>query len=333
MGIVVLLGGLVVIGLAVWFLVNSLFNTIQRNSTRGLDSEETVKMQQALVAERLKPIGLVKAGYVPKVPPPRTGKEIVEDVCGECHKEGSMGAPVIGTKDWAERFADGFDSLLKSAQKGKGDMPARGDDPSLTDKDLMRAIAFMLKESGLNPPVIDPPKKKDGKDAGKQGGDAAGAGEAKPAPAPTGPQTAAPAPAPTGPGTAAPAPADAAPAPAPAGSEAAPAPEQSTSAAGVTGSATEPLEEPVFDPFDLASLPPEKRGQAVFEIACKGCHEFMPPRTGVKEEWRYAAAKGMEQLYRSVLFGTFGMPPKGGHLDISDEDIKASVDYMASLAR
>ena len=305
MGIVVLLGGLVVIGLAVWFLVNSLFNTIQRNSTRGLDSEETVKMQQALVAERLKPIGLVKAGYVPKVPPPRTGKEIVEDVCGECHKEGSMGAPVIGTKDWAERFVNGFDSLLKTAQEGKGDMPPRGDDPSLTDKDLMRAIAFMLKESGLNPPVIDPPKKKDGKDAGNQGGDAVGAEGAKPAVAPTGPETTAPA----------------------------PAPEQSTSAAGTTGSATEPLDEPVFDPFDLASLPPEKRGQAVFEIACKGCHEFMPPRTGVKEEWRYAAAKGMEQLYRSVLFGTFGMPPKGGHLDISDEDIKASVDYMASLAR
>ena len=300
MGIAVLLGGLVIIGLAVWFLVNSLFNTIQRNSTRGLDSEETVKMQQALVAERLKPIGMVKAGYVPKVPPPRTGKEIVDDVCGECHREGSMGAPVIGTKDWAKRFANGFDSLLKSAQKGKGDMPPRGDDPSLTDKDLMRAIAFMLKESGLNPPVIDPPKKKDGKGADKQGGDAAGAAGDQPAPA------------------------DAAPAPAPAGSEAA-APEQSTSAAGAA--------EPAFDPFDLAALPAEKRGEAVFEIACKGCHEFMAPRTGVKEDWQQVAVKGMDQLYRSVLFGTFGMPPKGGHLDISDEDVKASVDYMASLAR
>ena len=300
MGMVMLLGGLVIIGLAVWFLVNSLFNTIQRNSTRGLDSEETVKMQQALVAERLKPIGMVKAGYVPKVPPPRTGKEIVDDVCGECHREGSMGAPVIGSKDWAKRFANGFDSLLKTAQEGKGDMPPRGDDPSLTDKDLMRAIAFMLKESGLNPPVIDPPKKKDGKGADKQGGDAAGA---------AGDQSA---------------PADAASAPAPAGSEAA-APEQSTSAAGAA--------EPAFDPFDLAALPAEKRGEAVFEIACKGCHEFMPPRTGVKEDWQQVAVKGMDQLYRSVLFGTFGMPPKGGHLDISDEDVKASVDYMASLAR
>ncbi len=298
---VMLLGGLVIIGLAVWFLVNSLFNTIQRNSTRGLDSEETVKMQQALVAERLKPIGLVKAGYVPKVPPPRTGKEIVEDVCGECHKEGSMGAPVIGiTKDWAKRFANGFDSLLKTAQEGKGDMPPRGDDPSLTDKDLMRAIAFMLKESGLNPPVIDPPKKDGGKMGEKAGGDAAGAAGDQPAPA------------------------EAAPAPMPAGSEAA-APEQSTSAVGAA--------EPAFDPFDLAALPAEKRGEAVFEIACKGCHEFMPPRTGVKEDWQQVAVKGMDQLYRSVLFGTFGMPPKGGHLDISDEDVKASVDYMASLAR
>ncbi len=303
MGIVMLLGGLVILGLAVWFLVASLFNTIQRNSTRGLESEETVKMQQALVAERMKRIGMVKAGYVPKVPPVRTGKEIVADVCGECHVEGSMGAPVIGSKDWAERYERGFDALLKVAQEGKGDMPPRGDDPSLTDKDLMRAIAYMLKESGLTPPVIDPPKKEgEKKDAAPKSGES-------PAATPAGVEP-----------TASPAAAD-----------------QSAAVTGATGSGTVGLSERMgqreFNPFDLDSVPAERRGEAVFKVACKGCHEFMPPRAGMKEDWQHVAVKGMDQLYRSVLMGTFGMPPKGGRLDLSDEDIKASVDYMASLVK
>jgi cytochrome c5 len=305
MGIVVLLVGLVLLGLTVWFLVNSLLNTIQRNSTRGLDSEETVQMQQALVKERMQKIGFVKAGYVPKVPPKRTGKEIVADVCGECHVEGSMGAPVIGSKDWAERFANGFDSLLETAQKGKGDMPPRGDDPSLTDKDLMRAIAYMLKESGLTPPVIDPPKK-DGK--GAEGDKPAEKGAAPAA------------------GAEGAAPAEAAPAPV--------TPEQTSSAAGTLRSGlAERMAEHEFNPFDLDSVPAERKGEAVFAVVCKGCHQFMPPRAGSKEDWAHVAAKGMDQLYNSTLFGTFGMPPKGGRLDLSDEDIKASVDYMASLAR
>lgn len=303
-----MLGGIVLLGLAVWFLVNSLFNTIQRNSTRGLDSKETVQMQQALVQERMKPVGLVKAGYVPKVPPVRTGKQIVADVCGECHRDGSMGAPMIGTKDWAKRYTKGFEALLHSAQNGKGDMPPRGDEPSLTDKDLMRAIAYMLKESGLTPPVIDPPKKK-GKGADGKKPITAGAA---PAPA-TGAEGGAPS--------------EAAPVPAA-------APEQTSSAAGISRSGlAERMAEHEYNPFDLDSVPTAKKGEAVFAVVCKGCHEFLPPRTGSKEDWANVAAKGLGQLYNSALYGTFGMPPKGGRLDLSDEDIKASVDYMASIAK
>ena len=88
-----------------------------------------------------------------------------------------------------------------------------------------------------------------------------------------------------------------------------------------------------YNPFDLDSVPTERRGEAVFAVVCKGCHQFMPPRAGSKEDWAHVAVKGMDQLYNSTLFGTFGMPPKGGRLDLSDEDIKASVDYMASLAQ
>ncbi len=308
MAIVVLLVGLAVVGVAVWFLVGSLVNTIGRNTTKGADTEENMKVQHALVTERLQRIGMVKAGFVPKVPPVRTGKEIVGDVCGECHTEGSMGAPMIGSSDWAERYERGFASLLKTAQKGKGDMPPRGDDPSLTDKDLMKAIAYMLKESGLTPPVLEPDKKKGEGDKG-EATDAPKAGAAAPA-------------------------ADAGAAPAPAAA----VPDQSSSAAGASGAGQpvagmEAMPPFGYNPFDVSALPPEKRGGVVFEMACSGCHEFMPPRTGNREDWHKVAVKGMDALYQSTLYGTFGMPPKGGRLDLSDEDIKASVDYMASLAR
>lgn len=306
MGTVMLIGGVVIIGIAIWFLLNSLFNTIQRNSTVGLDSEETRQMQEQLVAERLKPVGVLKAGYVPKVPPQRTGKQIVADVCGECHVEGSLGAPVIGSKDWAPRFTErGFDGLLKSAQKGRGDMPPRGDDPSLTDKDLMRAIAYMLKESGLNPPVIEPPKT-EGAEGNKNEG-----GAAQPAPEA---------------GDAASAPPAAAPAAAPV--------EHSSSAAGATGSGGfEPLAGLDYDPFDLPVVPANKRGEAVFKVVCEGCHHIMPPRAGDAADWEHVSVNGMEVVYKSVLEGKIHMPPKGGRLDLLDEDVIAAVNYMASLAK
>ena len=317
MAIVMLLGGLVIILIAVGFLVSSLINTINRNTTRGADSEDNVKFQQAMVAERLKPIGILKAGYVPKVPPPRSGKQIVADVCGECHGDGSMGAPMIGTSDWAKRYKRGFAALLKTAQNGKGDMPARGDEPSLTDYDLKKAIAYMLKKSGLTPPNIEPIKKKgEGKDAA--GATTAGAG-AEPSAAAEG-------------GAKPVAPADEGGAAAPAPTEPEPATDQTTSAAGALGTGSG-WPESEYSSFELEAVPPAERGRVVYQDVCADCHQFMSPRTGVKAEWQQVAVKGMDALYRSTLLGTFSMPPKGGRLDLSDEAIKSSVDYMAFLAR
>jgi cytochrome c5 len=38
----------------------------------------------------------------------------------------------------------------------------------------------------------------------------------------------------------------------------------------------------------------------------------------------------MEALQNSALKGKGAMPPKGGRMDLSDEDVKAAIAYMVS---
>jgi cytochrome c5 len=41
----------------------------------------------------------------------------------------------------------------------------------------------------------------------------------------------------------------------------------------------------------------------------------------------------MEALYAAVIKGKGAMPPKGGAIQLSDADIKASVDYLVGLVK
>ncbi len=111
------------------------------------------KRKQAAIAERIKPVGTVavaKAGAAPAAP--RSGKEVVDAVCGACHATGALNAPKIGASDaWQPRFDanGGLDGLVKSAIAGKGAMPPRGGG-SIDDAELRNAITYMLKESGID---------------------------------------------------------------------------------------------------------------------------------------------------------------------------------------
>lgn len=85
----------------------------------------------------------------------RTGKEVVEAVCGKCHSTGEEGAPRIGDeKAWAQLEARGLTGLTASALKGIRNMPAHGGDEGLSDLELERAITYMVNQSGGN--WIDP---------------------------------------------------------------------------------------------------------------------------------------------------------------------------------
>jgi cytochrome c5 len=81
----------------------------------------------------------------------RTGKEVVDAVCGACHVEGKNNAPRIGdTKAWAPRAAQGLTALTDHALNGIRSMPAHGGAPGLSDVEIERAITYMVNQSGGN---------------------------------------------------------------------------------------------------------------------------------------------------------------------------------------
>lgn len=145
----VLVIGILVIFTVVAFLVARLLSTVTSNSTEGAESDEFAQMQIAKIEERIAPVGQVVAGEVVTGPVIRSGKEIVETTCNSCHGTGVLGAPKIGdAADWSTRFGQGMDTVMANAINGKGSMPARGGDGSLSDEDLKKAVVYILKESG-----------------------------------------------------------------------------------------------------------------------------------------------------------------------------------------
>jgi cytochrome c5 len=84
-------------------------------------------------------------------PPPRDGKQVVEETCVLCHATGREGAPRIGdAKAWAPRAQKGLAALTKSALDGVRKMPPHGGKLDLADLELQRAIAYMVNQSGGN---------------------------------------------------------------------------------------------------------------------------------------------------------------------------------------
>ena len=75
----------------------------------------------------------------------RGGGQVVQAYCAKCHQTGALGAPRIGDRAaWIPRLKQGFEVLVRSAIKGHGPMPSRGDVANLTDSEIRAAIAYMI---------------------------------------------------------------------------------------------------------------------------------------------------------------------------------------------
>ena len=78
----------------------------------------------------------------------RTGAQVVKAQCAKCHQEGVGGAPKIGDRNaWRPRLTQGIDNLVRSAIRGHGGMPPRGDKADLTDAEIRSAVLHMYDPS------------------------------------------------------------------------------------------------------------------------------------------------------------------------------------------
>lgn len=118
------------------------------------------------------------------------------------------------------------------------------------------------------------------------------------------------------PAAAAPAPAAAAPAPAPAPT---PAPVAAAPAA----------------PAAAAAAPAAAGGESIYKKVCALCHAAGvagAPLPGNKDEWAPRIAQGNDTLYKHAIEGYTGakglMPARGGNPKLTDDEVKAAVDFM-----
>lgn len=154
-----------------------LVNMVASGSKVGAGSDT---LSTEAVTKRIAPVAgfaLVDAN-APKVF--KTGEQVFQAVCTACHTAGVAGAPKVGDNAaWAPFIQSGFDAMMNVALHGKGGMPAKGGNPTLSDFEVARAVVYMANKSGGSLPEPAAPAE----EGAKKEGDAAPAAAA-PAAAP-----------------------------------------------------------------------------------------------------------------------------------------------------
>jgi cytochrome c5 len=83
-------------------------------------------------------------------------------------------------------------------------------------------------------------------------------------------------------------------------------------------------------------------GESVYNGLCVNCHGIaalaaMIPQTGDTAAWGPRIGKGVDVLYGNAINGYTGelgmMPAKGGNPALSDEEVKAAVDYIVGQVK
>jgi len=121
------------------------------------------------VAQRIQPVGRIEfaddpayqqrmaaagaapapaAAAQPAAAGPADGKAVYGKSCVACHATGVANAPKLGDKAaWAPRLGAGVDGLMKSVIGGKGAMPPKAGNPSLTDAEIRAAVEYLVSQA------------------------------------------------------------------------------------------------------------------------------------------------------------------------------------------
>jgi len=118
----------------------------------------------------------------------------------------------------------------------------------------------------------------------------------------------------------------------------APAAEPEAASASAAPAATEAPAEPAAasTPSESATAATAFDVQATYQATCFACHgtgAAGAPKLGDAAAWDPRIAQGMDALYTSAINGKGAMPPKGAAMHLSDDQIKAVVDFIVSQVR
>ena len=93
-------------------------------------------------------------------------------------------------------------------------------------------------------------------------------------------------------------------------------------------------------PAPVAAAPANAAGESVYKKTCALCHSSGvagAPIPGNKDEWGPRIAQGNDTLYKHAIEGYTGekgmMPARGGAATLSDDDVKAAVDFMVAKSQ
>lgn len=286
------------------------------------------------------------------------GKSTYDTTCATCHATGLAGAPKSGdAAAWSPRIAAGTDSLYASALKGKGAMPPRGGNPTLTDEGVKAAVNYMVANAGASQPAATQEAKAKPEARSTETATAPKAGRlvyqatcaachaAGLAGAPKLGDAEAWAPR-VKVGTAAlyrsalkgknamPA----------KGGNAELADEEVKAAvdfmvarakgarASKPSAAVPQTAATGANPIVAAKSDSESdKGKSTYQSICAACHASGlagAPKYGDKDAWSPRLAGGIEALYASAIKGKNAMPAKGGNGALADAEVKTAVDYL-----
>jgi cytochrome c5 len=93
------------------------------------------------------------------------GRAVFQEKCIRCHGGGDENVPQLGDlQDWRNRIGKPLDLLIKHAILGHGEMPPKGDNEELTNREVSAAVAYIVdqgrrvlaRQGGLDVPPEDP---------------------------------------------------------------------------------------------------------------------------------------------------------------------------------